>query len=143
MWSGSRHDSTKVPLLLVGGLAGSLETGRVLDFRLAHALARDAVHDPLDVEVGRIIDESSGSMFRDDLKLIALRNAEALCRAAPACPKHRGHDDSGPVTLIAVVLSLRFLTRPLQALYAEPSTSRRTRSGCSTSNQRVSSNPKG
>jgi len=32
MWSGSRHDSTKVPLLLVGGLAGSLETGRVLDF---------------------------------------------------------------------------------------------------------------
>jgi hypothetical protein len=32
MWSGSRHDSTKVPLLTVGGLAGSLETGRVLDF---------------------------------------------------------------------------------------------------------------
>ena len=32
MWSGSRHDSTKVPLLLAGGLGGSLETGRVLDF---------------------------------------------------------------------------------------------------------------
>ena len=32
MWSGSRHDSSKVPLLLVGGLGGSLETGRVLDF---------------------------------------------------------------------------------------------------------------
>jgi hypothetical protein len=32
MWSGSRHDSTKVPLLLAGGLAGSLETGRVLDY---------------------------------------------------------------------------------------------------------------
>jgi hypothetical protein len=32
MWSGSRHDSTKVPLLLVGGLGGSLETGRVLDY---------------------------------------------------------------------------------------------------------------
>jgi hypothetical protein len=32
MWSGSRHDSTKVPLLLVGGLGGRLETGRVLDY---------------------------------------------------------------------------------------------------------------
>ena len=32
MWSGSRHDSTKVPVLLAGGLGGSLETGRVLDF---------------------------------------------------------------------------------------------------------------
>jgi len=33
MWSGSRHDSSKVPLLLVGGLDGSLETGRVLDYQ--------------------------------------------------------------------------------------------------------------
>lgn len=32
MWSGSRHDSSKVPLLLVGGLSGALETGRVLDY---------------------------------------------------------------------------------------------------------------
>ncbi len=32
MWSGSRHDSTKVPLLLAGGLGGSLETGQVLDY---------------------------------------------------------------------------------------------------------------
>ena len=32
MWSGSRHDSTKVPLLLAGGLGSSLETGRVLDY---------------------------------------------------------------------------------------------------------------
>ncbi len=32
MWSGSRHDSTKVPLLLAGGLGDSLETGRVLDY---------------------------------------------------------------------------------------------------------------
>jgi Protein of unknown function (DUF1552) len=32
MWSGSRHDSRKVPLLLAGGLGGSLETGRVLDY---------------------------------------------------------------------------------------------------------------
>jgi Protein of unknown function (DUF1552) len=32
MWSGSKHDSTKLPILLVGGMAGTLETGRVLDF---------------------------------------------------------------------------------------------------------------
>jgi hypothetical protein len=32
MWSGSRHDSTKVPVILAGGLGGTLETGRVLDY---------------------------------------------------------------------------------------------------------------
>jgi hypothetical protein len=32
MWSGSRHDASKVPLLLAGGLGGTLETGRVLDY---------------------------------------------------------------------------------------------------------------
>src|SRR5688572_11251983 len=32
MWSGTKHDSTKVPLLMVGGLGGSLETGRTLDY---------------------------------------------------------------------------------------------------------------
>jgi hypothetical protein len=32
MWSGSRHDSTKVPLLTAGGLNGTLATGRSLDY---------------------------------------------------------------------------------------------------------------
>jgi hypothetical protein len=32
MWSGSAHDSRKVPLLLIGGLGGTLQTGRVLDY---------------------------------------------------------------------------------------------------------------
>lgn len=32
MWSGKNHDSTKVPIVQVGGLAGTLETGRVLDY---------------------------------------------------------------------------------------------------------------
>jgi hypothetical protein len=32
MWSGSKHDSTKLPVLLVGGLGGKLTTGRVLDY---------------------------------------------------------------------------------------------------------------
>jgi len=32
MWSGSQHDSSKLPVLLVGGLGGTLVTGRVLDY---------------------------------------------------------------------------------------------------------------
>jgi hypothetical protein len=32
LWSGSAHDSSKVPLLLAGGLGGTLKTGRVLDY---------------------------------------------------------------------------------------------------------------
>jgi hypothetical protein len=32
MWSGNKHDNTKLPLVLVGGLGGTLETGRVLDY---------------------------------------------------------------------------------------------------------------
>ena len=32
MWSGSQHDSRKLPVLLVGGLGGKIETGRVLDY---------------------------------------------------------------------------------------------------------------
>jgi len=32
MWSGTQHDSTKVPLLTAGGLGGTLKTGRVLDY---------------------------------------------------------------------------------------------------------------
>ncbi len=33
MWSGSRHDNSKLPVLTVGGLGGVLQTGRVLDYR--------------------------------------------------------------------------------------------------------------
>jgi len=32
MWSGSKHDSTKVPVVLAGGLGGTLKAGRVLDY---------------------------------------------------------------------------------------------------------------
>jgi hypothetical protein len=35
MWSGSRHDNTKLPVLTVGGLGGTLKTGRVLDYAKA------------------------------------------------------------------------------------------------------------
>jgi hypothetical protein len=33
MWSGSQHDNTKLPVLTVGGLGGTLATGRVMDYR--------------------------------------------------------------------------------------------------------------
>ncbi len=32
MWSGYKHDNTKLPVLTVGGLGGELRTGRVLDY---------------------------------------------------------------------------------------------------------------
>ncbi|HEY6226722.1 MAG TPA: DUF1552 domain-containing protein, partial [Verrucomicrobiae bacterium] len=32
MWSGSKHDSTKLPIVLIGGLGGTLQTGRVFDY---------------------------------------------------------------------------------------------------------------
>jgi hypothetical protein len=32
MWSGSKHDSTRLPILLAGGLGGTLPAGRVLDY---------------------------------------------------------------------------------------------------------------
>ena len=32
MWSGNRHDSNRLPLFTVGGLGGTLATGRVLDY---------------------------------------------------------------------------------------------------------------
>jgi len=32
MWSGTRHDSSKLPILTAGGLGGTLQTGRVLDY---------------------------------------------------------------------------------------------------------------
>ena len=32
MWSGNRHDSTRLPILTAGGLGGALKTGRVLSY---------------------------------------------------------------------------------------------------------------
>jgi hypothetical protein len=32
MWSGSRHDPTQVPVLLMGNLQGTLKSGRTLDY---------------------------------------------------------------------------------------------------------------
>jgi len=35
MWSGERHDNTRLPVLTVGKMGGALETGRVLDYSKA------------------------------------------------------------------------------------------------------------
>jgi hypothetical protein len=35
MWSGTAHDNTKLPILTVGGLGGTLKTGRILDYSAA------------------------------------------------------------------------------------------------------------
>lgn len=35
MWSGRKHDNSRVPLVTAGGLGGTLETGRVLDYLTA------------------------------------------------------------------------------------------------------------
>lgn len=32
MWSGSKHDSSRLPLLTLGGLGGTIQTGRVLNY---------------------------------------------------------------------------------------------------------------
>jgi hypothetical protein len=32
MWSGTKHDNRKVPVITAGGLGGALQTGRVLDY---------------------------------------------------------------------------------------------------------------
>lgn len=33
MWSGTRHDSSQVPMVMAGGLGGTLQTGRVLNYK--------------------------------------------------------------------------------------------------------------
>jgi len=33
MWSGAKHESTRLPVLTVGGLGGTLQTGRVMDYQ--------------------------------------------------------------------------------------------------------------
>jgi hypothetical protein len=35
MWIGRKHDNTRLPLVLAGGLGGALETGRTLDYTIA------------------------------------------------------------------------------------------------------------
>src|SRR5262249_62075589 len=62
MWSGSKHDSTRVPVVLAGGLGGTLETGRVLDYSQQGDGNRKlcrlylSIMDPLGVKLARLGD---------------------------------------------------------------------------------------
>jgi hypothetical protein len=62
MWSGSRHDNSKLPLLTVGGLGGTLETGRVLGYTDADDDDRKlcslylSIMDRMDVKLDRFGD---------------------------------------------------------------------------------------
>jgi ethanolamine ammonia-lyase small subunit len=55
-WARLRHVTPA--RIALGRAGGSLPTGRLLEFQLAHALARDAVHQPFEVE--RLVEEISG-----------------------------------------------------------------------------------
>jgi hypothetical protein len=35
MWSGRKHDNTRLPLVMAGGLGGTIQTGRTLDYLAA------------------------------------------------------------------------------------------------------------
>jgi hypothetical protein len=35
LWSGRKHDNSRLPLLMAGGLGGAIQTGRTLDYRAA------------------------------------------------------------------------------------------------------------
>jgi hypothetical protein len=65
MWSGSKHDSSKVPLLLAGGLGGALQTGRVLDYTKKSDGDRKlcslylSIMDRMDVKLDRFGDSDS------------------------------------------------------------------------------------
>jgi len=65
MWSGSRHDSSKVPLVMAGGLGGTLSTGRVLDYQGRSDDDRKlcslylSLMDRMDVRVDRFGDSDS------------------------------------------------------------------------------------
>jgi Protein of unknown function (DUF1552) len=65
LWSGSRHDSSKVPIVMAGGLGGTLPTGRVLDFAARSDADRRlcslylSLMDRMDVRVDRFGDAES------------------------------------------------------------------------------------
>jgi hypothetical protein len=65
LFSGSRHDSSKVPLLMAGGLGGTLQTGRVLDYQGRSNADRKlcslylSLMDRMDVHVDRFGDSDA------------------------------------------------------------------------------------
>jgi len=65
MWIGRKHDNTRLPLVLAGGLGGALETGRTLDYVNAGDDNRKlcslflSIMDRMDVKLDRFGDADS------------------------------------------------------------------------------------
>lgn len=65
MWSGTRHDNSRVPVLTAGGMGGTLKTGRVLDYANAGNDNRKlcsfylSLMDRMDVKLDRFGDAST------------------------------------------------------------------------------------
>jgi hypothetical protein len=62
MWSGTRHDASRLPVVLAGALGGTLQTGRVLDYKDKGDENRKlcslylSIMDRMGVELGRFGD---------------------------------------------------------------------------------------
>ena len=65
--------------IALGRAGASLPTQEVLNFSLAHARARDAVHTPFDRD--KVADEIRASGSRRSLSKAALQTAPAICAA--------------------------------------------------------------
>jgi ethanolamine ammonia-lyase small subunit len=112
LWAGMRRlTAARIGLKRTGA---SLATGPLLDFRLAHARARDAVHEPLDearlvaelaglgmqvVSVASAVEDRQRYLMRPDLGRLLAPSAEATLR------RHAGSHDV--VFVVADGLSAR------------------------------------
>ena len=96
MWSGSHHDSTKVPVLTAGTLGGTLETGRVLDAVIAQSEAqaqnmwkiREGV-----AEAGR----ADGPAVSYDISVSISKIPEFIDKGIKAALEIKGYDVGDPV----------------------------------------------
>ena len=112
MWSGTKHDASKLPVVLVGGLGGTLPTGRVFDYtdkgddnrklcsmylsimdRMGVKLDRfgDAEHDSRFLSRGEGKSDSDGPATRCDEKRL-LRDARAFQCSLPFSPALRSSE---------------------------------------------------
>ena len=92
-----RPELTTQARIGLGRAGNSLPTTRVLEFAAAHAAARDAVHDPLDVDafVPTLADLGLGDPLRCPARpapaanTCAARTSGDNRRTAPNCPRRR------------------------------------------------------
>lgn len=124
LWSGLRRlTAARIGLRRAGA---SLATGPLLDFQLAHARARDAVHEPLDqarldtdlaglgiavVRVASAVDEKQTYLMRPDL-------GRSLATGADAVLAPHAHETAPPYD-VAFVVTEGLSARAVQA-HAQP-----------------------